>query len=331
MPNNLGLAGSALSNALGGATGVRRPRTPSFAGPSGIGSAGSAITPKPPPRTNSGLAGIGGSLLGAALGGGKNSGPGAAATTQAPAAPAPSNPGDQYNIGLVPADELAKAQAQSTYDTSTGEYRQALNNAAMRYGDPSIMSGLGLGTTVNPNSVLAEAALKAQLAQQQTGNARESAGTFFSSLHDQDLSNISSAQQRQDLAGYQAYQNALGDYTSKMTAALNSMNNAVNAANLDERQTSINSLPDANSASGGFQGGSTNVTGKVPVSAPSGSKGGTPKAGKTPTVKAPPKTGAPKTTKPGSGRASGVTPNTPKSSTPVKAGVKKISGGKPRG
>lgn len=219
---------------------TQRPRPPAIS--PGIRSAGSALAPAPP-RINPGIGQAGGALLGKSGGGGGGAGPGAAATSAPP--PAAPTPAQTFNIPLDPGDEQSKAAAQATYDTSTGSYLRGLQGAAEAYGDPSIMAGLGLGTTVNPNSALALAALKAQQDQQASGNTREQAGTFFSSLHDQDLSDIASAQQRAQLAGYTTYQGALGDYNTNMATALNALNNALNTANIDERAKAIATLPTA--------------------------------------------------------------------------------------
>lgn len=236
-----------------------------------LGQAGGAAIPKPPkpaaPKPPSFLPGGPpiGSTITNPLAGAPGSPIPAPSAPAAPASPPPGSP--PYNIGTVPADELAKGAAQGTYDSSTSGYMAAIQAAAQAYGDPGVMAQWGLGSTVNPNSALALAALKAQQDTQTAGNTREQAGTYFSSLHDQDLSDIAGAQSRSDLAGYQTYQGALGDYGRNMTDALNTLNNSINSANLDERQNAINNLPTPSTASGGFQGGSTSVTSKVPTTA----------------------------------------------------------------
>jgi hypothetical protein len=68
-----------------------------------------------------------------------------------------------------------------------------------------------------------------------------------------------------------------------MTRAQNARDVAIAAANEDERQTALNQLPTAaDTAAGGFTGGTTNITSKVPVGLQK-----TAKAGKAATLKPP--------------------------------------------
>jgi hypothetical protein len=144
------------------------------------------------------------------------------------------------------------------------------------------MAGLGLGTTVNPNSTLAMAALRAQNSQLAATSARERAGTLFSSLALQDRQNIMDAQQRAQLGGWNTYQNALGNFNLAMTRAQAAQQQAIDNANLDERQNALNQLPTANTAAGGFQTGTTNIRSRVPAPSPKA-----PAKAKTPTLKGP--------------------------------------------
>jgi hypothetical protein len=172
----------------------------------------------------------------------------------------------------------------------------------MAYGDPTAMAGWNLGAGVNPNSALAQAALKAQQDTLNAQGTRENAGTLFSSLMQRDLGNIATTQQNAQLKAYQDYQNALSSYNEAMTRATSAREAAVAKAQADERQSAINSLPSATNPAGGT---STNVTSKVPVKAPStkgGGKAPTLKGGTTPKTKSTlPRTGSKtptKTTKP---------------------------------
>jgi hypothetical protein len=235
----------------------------------------------------------------------------------APAPPKPPAPPAPYAPTVVPADEAAKAAATATYGTDTAAAIAAIQQAAMAYGDPSIMGGWNLGSTVDPNSALAQAALKAQQDRQTATDARERAGTLFSSLAQRDFGTIANTQQQQQLAGYDAYQKALGDYNIASTRAAQARDAAINQANADEMQTTINNLPQPTTTGSGVAGpGTTSVTSKIPPSK-------TAPKGKTTTLKPPTKPSG-KTTKPGSGKTS-TTSNKPGKPSSVKQPAKKTA------
>jgi len=193
-------------------------------------------------------------------------------------------------IPLVPADQAAIAAANATYGASQAQYQQAMQNAALAYGDPNLMAQWGLPAAPNPNSALALAALRAQQQTQTAENARARTGTFFSSLMGQDLGNIGSAQQRADLLGQQRYNQALANFNINMNRALTDRTNAVNAALADQVTQAANNWPTPDTATGSFAPG--NVASPTPrttaVKTPTvakGAKAGAPKAAKVPAIK----------------------------------------------
>lgn len=209
-------------------------------------------------------------------------------TVTTPGAP-PGVPDTTFNVPLVPSDEAAKAKAIADYGDVSANEMAAIQAAAMGYGDPSLMAQWGLTPSANPNSALALAALRAQQQTQTAEANRERAGTFFSSLMGQDLGNIGNSQQRAQLAGYMKYQNALAAFNRAMTAAQQARDLTINAANADERQNALNTLPTPQgTGSGGFEGGGNqNITSKVPTKPPSGTPGTGKGGSKGKTVKPP--------------------------------------------
>lgn len=169
-------------------------------------------------------------------------------------APDPGTPDTSFPIPLVASDEQAKTNALSDYGDLASGLRLGMQNAATAYGDPQLMSQWGLTASPNPNSALALAALKAQLANRTNDARMTNNGTFFSSINQFNRGQIADAQQRVDLNAYQKYQNALANFNMKMAQAAGVRDKTIDAANLDERNTAIANLPTANTATGGFQG-----------------------------------------------------------------------------
>lgn len=227
-----------------------------------------------------------------------------AATVQAPGAP-PGVPDTGYNIPLLPQDEASIQGAQQDFSDQTAAANLGIGQAAFAYGDPTQMQRFGVGS-INPNSALAMAALRAQEQQQASTNARGRAGTLFSGLALQDRSRIGAAQQRADLLGNTRYQAALARFNAALTTARTTRDKTINSARADERSAAIANLPTANTASGGFP--STTSTGSKSIS--KGPKASSTKTQKGSTVTVP-KTG--KAGKPSSTSAGTV--HKPSSST----------------
>ena len=222
------------------------------------------------------------------------------------AAPDPSTPDTSFPIPLVPADEQAKTNALADYGTTMGGLNLGLQNAAMAYGDPTLEASLGLAPSPNPNSALAMAALKAQLAGEANTARMESNNTVFSSLNQLNTQRIADAQQRAQLQGYQRYQNALANFNQKMGLAAKARDTSIDTANTDERNTAIANLPNANTATGGFKG-STNQ----------GKKAGKPSTVAPKTKIAQPKSSSVQVPKTGKGKSAGKSKSSVKSVSPV--------------
>lgn len=196
-----------------------------------------------------------------------------AARTLDPSSGAPPGTPDtsQYTVPLLPQDEASIANANRAYSDAEAAANYGMGQAAFAYGDPTQMARFGVGT-VNPNSALALAALKAQQQQEASTLSRGRAGTVNSSLALEDASRISSGQQRADLAANVKYQQALARFNQTLVAAQAARDSAINSAQADERAAALQNLPTANTASGGFP--SSTATGSKSI-ATRGGTGGT--------------------------------------------------------
>lgn len=159
----------------------------------------------------------------------------------------PANP--YAGIPLIPGDENTISGAQATFGNQQAEGNEAMYRAAMNYGDPTTMSQWGLPVT-NPNSALAMAALKAQQQTQADQNARGRSDTLFSSLAQKDLGTIGATQQREDLAGYQKYEEALANFRAAMATDTTNAQTTIGGAQADERQQALNNLSTPDTAAG---------------------------------------------------------------------------------
>jgi hypothetical protein len=130
--------------------------------------------------------------------------------------------------------------------------------AAEAYGDPTVEGQWG-PSSVNPNSALALAALKAQEQTQATQNSLGKNDTLFSSIAGQDYNTIAGTQQRADLAGYQKYQAALAKFNAALAQASTTETSTIGGAQADERQNAINNLPTPDTATGSAAAGTNNA------------------------------------------------------------------------
>jgi len=295
------LVNGAVRQQVGGTGQATAPRPPAAKTPLGTMGSGrpSGLAPAgTPAKPSGGVTPPTGSTAAGAKGGPPIPGappglPNTTPTVPNPPVTAGANPNP---IPLDPTDEAAKMAAQATYNNAQATGNLGMQNAALAYGDPSLMGQWGLPATVNPNSALALAALRAQQQTQRAEDARARAGTFFSSLMGQDVNTIGGAQQRADLAGYQKYQDALAKFGLAMQGAQGTEQSAINAANADERAKALANLPTPDTATGSFAPGNVatptpRTTGIKTPKTTKGAKAPTPKTKAPPAVKSKTATG----------------------------------------
>jgi hypothetical protein len=142
-----------------------------------------------------------------------------------------------FQVETNPGDEGLITQAGAQYTTDVGAANNDIFNAAIAYGDPTILAQWGLPTTVDPNSALARAAYAHQQGYYNSALSAESAGNLLSSVHGHDLGVMDTAQANANAAGLTAYGTALGNYHTAMSNAAIKRDTAINAAHQHERDT----------------------------------------------------------------------------------------------
>ena len=133
--------------------------------------------------------------------------------------------------------------AITTYnDTYTG-LQDAIQNAALAYGDPTAMAAYGVKETANPNSALAIAARNALRTSNTDAARRLGNGTALSSLATNDANLISQNQQTADTAAQGKFNTAVQNYNLKSTQAKDTEQGQINADLAAEAKEATANLP----------------------------------------------------------------------------------------
>lgn len=123
--------------------------------------------------------------------------------------PAPRNP---LSAPLSMEEQAARTAADEQYGINQGDYGHQLYGAAFRYGDRDTMAQYSqYGPVVdNPNSALATIGRTTAANVQGEKDVRERANTYFSGMHLKQQNEIQDQANRERLAAFQEYQDAVG-------------------------------------------------------------------------------------------------------------------------
>lgn len=150
--------------------------------------------------------------------------PGDPQTTTTP--PPISKDTDLNQVPLTPGDIATIGQIQSQYNTAQSSANQGLYQAAMAYGDQSLINQYGQnagigegGWVVNPNSALPSIQRAQTEAKENTGKSLNSRNTFFSGLHLDALNKINDQASRDTADAYLQFKAAEQRYLDAKAAA----------------------------------------------------------------------------------------------------------------
>lgn len=148
--------------------------------------------------------------------------PAAPTSPAAPGIPAGSKPTDP-GLPLNMSEQAQRNAAESTYTAQKGGYGRQLYEAALRYGDPGVMSLYSqYGPTVeNPNSRLSTILRGENQNIEQSGLRSNANNTFFSGLHLRADQEIRDQASRERLAAQQEYESAMNELNNLMLQAEN--------------------------------------------------------------------------------------------------------------